>query len=256
MMGKGFKEATLARNYKCNLLETKSFLTIVSADCTFPYFFQFTSFFMGMNSSLRRLLVEPDALHREIIETDLVEKDDVVEGNATPSFLNTLAGDLDTKVVAIHKNTNQRLIIVTQDKTLLTLKRNIAKLGTREWIAPLSTLSTILIALITSNFRYAMGLGASEWRAIFIVCGFVSFGWLVNSIYRSLGCKTFHQVICDICFELGARPKMAPEPVPVRTARKSISASATIAACKIRFGKKSFRKPKKKSLNKVSDASD
>ncbi|MDP6561771.1 MAG: hypothetical protein QF793_02490, partial [Candidatus Peribacteraceae bacterium] len=101
-----------------------------------------------MNSSLNRLLADPDSRERAVLEADLVDKDDEVEGNATPSFLNTLAGDLDTRVIGIHKNTNQRLIVVTQDKTLLTLKRNIAKLGKREWIAPLSTLTTIMIALI------------------------------------------------------------------------------------------------------------
>ncbi|MDA0376364.1 MAG: hypothetical protein O3A80_03585, partial [bacterium] len=147
---------------------------------------------MGLNSSLNRLLADPDARERAVLETDLDHTEDKVEGNATPSFLNTLAGDLDTRVVGIHKNTNQRLIIVTQDKTLLTLKRNIAQLGKKEWIAPLSTLSTIVISLVTSNFKYALGLGPAEWRAIFIVCGFVSFGWLATSLKRSVGSKTFH----------------------------------------------------------------
>mgnify|MGYP004007275127 FL=1 len=114
---------------------------------------------MGLNTTLNRLLADPDSRERSVLESDIVEADDNVEGNATSSFLNTLAGDLDARVIGIHKNTNQRLIIVTQDKTLLTLKRNIAQLGKKEWIAPLSTLSTIMIALITSNFKRALGLG-------------------------------------------------------------------------------------------------
>lgn len=188
---------------------------------------------MGMNTSLNRLLADPDSREREVLEADLYHKEDEVEGNATPSFLNTLAGDLDTRVVGIHKNTNQRLIIVTQDKTLLTLKRNIAKLGKREWIAPLSTLTTIVIALVTSNFKRALGLGSAEWRAIFIVCGFVAMGWLVATAKRSLSSKNFHEVITDICYELGARSK------PIQN---TISAGTMITACKA----KSIQRKKRK----------
>lgn len=193
---------------------------------------------MGLNTTLNRLLSDPDSRQRSILEADIVkiEHEDTVEGNASASFLNTLAGDLDTRVIGIHKNTNQRLIIVTQDKTLLTLKRNIARLGKKEWIAPLSTLSTILIALITSNFKSALGIGPSEWRAIFIVCGFVSVGWLFTSLKHSVGAKSFHEVIRDIVYELGARPKednadMAPN-------AKTLSSNAHFAACKTKLPKK------------------
>jgi len=188
---------------------------------------------MGLNTTLNRLLSDPSSRQRSILETDIVkiEHEDTVEGNASASFLNTLAGDLDTRVIGIHKNTNQRLIIVTQDKTLLTLKRNIAKLGKKEWIAPLSTLSTIMIALITSNFKSALGLGASEWRAIFIVCGFVSAGWLLVSLKNSMGAKTFNEVIHDIVYELGARAKEDA------TDTTTLSSTAQFAACKTKVPK-------------------
>lgn len=196
---------------------------------------------MGFNTTLNRLLSDPDSRQRSILEADIVkiEHEDTVEGNASASFLNTLAGDLDTRVIGIHKNTNQRLIIVTQDKTLLTLKRNIAKLGKKEWIAPLSTLSTILIALITSNFKTALGLGASEWRAIFIVCGFVSTGWLANSLRHSMGAKSFNEVIRDIVYELGARPKEDDMNTMTNSVKTStLSSNAHFAACKTKSPKK------------------
>lgn len=204
---------------------------------------------MGLNTTLNRLLADPDSRERSVLESDIIEHEDHVEGNATSSFLNTLAGDLDTRVIGIHKNTNQRLIIVTQDKTLLTLKRNIAQLGKKEWIAPLSTLSTIMIALITSNFKRALGLGPSEWRAIFIVCGFVSCGWLFASLKRSVGAKSFHEVIQDIVFELGARPKpVMPSDLEKAETPSTMSASALIAACrtKVPRKRKSASKSKKK----------
>lgn len=193
---------------------------------------------MGLNTTLNRLLADPDVRERAVLEADIID-DDIVEGNVTGSFLNTLAGDLDARVIGIHKNTNQRLIIVTQDKTLLTLKRNIAQLGKKEWIAPLSTLSTIMIALITSNFKRALGLGPSEWRAIFIVCGFIACGWLASSLKRSIGAKSFHEVIQNIVFELGARPKPSmPSDLEKTPTPSTLSASALIAACKTKTPRK------------------
>ncbi len=179
-------------------------------ECTFPYFIIFTTQNMGLQNTLHRMIADPDSHERFLLEADIAERREGAGGCTSASFLNSMAGDLDAQVIGIHKNTDQRLIIVTQDKTLLTLKRNIAKLGKKEWIAPLSTLSTILIALITSNFKWALGLGPSEWRAMFIVSGLLSAGWLLIALKQSFGAKTFHDVICDICYELGARPK--PEP--------------------------------------------
>ncbi len=183
---------------------------------------------MGLNHTLHRLLSDPDTRERAVLEADIAE-DDIEDGNATASFLNSMAGDLDARVIGIHKNTNQRLIIVTQDKTLLTLKRNIAQLGKKEWIAPFSTLSTILIALVTSNFKRAVGLGPAEWRAMFIVSGIICAGWLVFALKKAMGAKNFHDVITDICYELGARQK--PEQSETRKG-KTFSASAVIAACR------------------------
>lgn len=165
---------------------------------------------MGLNSTFNRLLSEPDFNERALLETDIPESSEnekLVNNKGQISFLNGLAGDLDARVVGVHKNTNQRLIVVTQDKTLLTLKRNIARLGKKDWIAPLSTVMTIVIALITSNFKYALGLGPAEWRAIFIVSGFIAAGWLIYTVKKSAASRTFHEVIKDIVFELGARPQ-------------------------------------------------
>jgi len=184
---------------------------------------------MGLNHTLHRLLSDPDVRERAVLETDIAESD-AEEGNASASFLNSMAGDLDARVIGIHKNTNQRLIIVTQDKTLLTLKRNIAQLGKREWIAPFSTLTTILIALVTSNFKRAIGLGPAEWRAMFIVSGLISAGWLAFALKKAMKAKNFHDVITDICFELGARPKPATGKASKAT---SFSSSSVIAACRV-----------------------
>ena len=95
-----------------------------------------------MPLSLNRYLSEPTKRERDLLEQDL--PDDAQD----TSIFNGLDSNLDSKVVQINQNTNQKLIVVTQDKTLLCLKRNLAQIGKKEWIAPLSTVSTLLISLI------------------------------------------------------------------------------------------------------------
>ena len=158
-----------------------------------------------MKLDIHRFLTDPDAKDREILKTEIAEPQEPANVSGQISFLNGLAGDLDARVVHISKNTDQKLIVVTQDKTLLTLKKNLALLGTKDWVAPLSTVTTIFLTLLTSNFRYAIGLGPSEWRAIFIVSGMLAVGWLGYSVRKAIHAKTFHEVVTDIVHELGNR---------------------------------------------------
>lgn len=146
-------------------------------------------------------------MERDILETEMIETMEPANVSGQISFLNGLAGDLDARVVHISKNTDQKLIVVTQDKILLTLKKNLSLLGRKEWLAPLSTVTTILLALITSNFKFALGLGPEEWRAIFIVSGLIAIGWLSYAIRKAMNAKGFNEVIVDIVYELGNKKK-------------------------------------------------
>jgi len=113
--------------------------------------------------------------------------------------------DLRAKVVEIDKNTNQKLIIVTHDKVLLCLKRNISRLGKKEWIAPLSTVTTIILALITADFRSALWLGPAEWKAMFVLSGFLATGWLAFMLRRALNALTVNDVTYNIVSQLGGK---------------------------------------------------
>jgi len=113
--------------------------------------------------------------------------------------------NLEARIVKINTNTNQNLIVVTQDKVLLCLKRNIARLGKNDWLAPLSTVTTIMLALLTSDFRSALGLGPAEWKAMFVISGFISTGWLAFTMKRSIRSKTLNEVLYDTVHQLGGR---------------------------------------------------
>ena len=113
--------------------------------------------------------------------------------------------DLQAHIVKINKNTNQKLIIVTHDKTMLCLKRNLSRLGKNEWLAPLSTVLTITLALITADFRGAFGLGPAEWKAMFVISGFITTGWLAHTLRKSLKSLTMNDVIYSTVEQLGGQ---------------------------------------------------
>ncbi|MBU0459052.1 hypothetical protein KJ652_03245 [Patescibacteria group bacterium] len=117
--------------------------------------------------------------------------------------------DLKAKVIKIDKNTNQKLIIVTHDKTLLCLKRNIARLGKKEWVAPLSTVTTIILALITADFRSALWLGPAEWKAMFVLSGFLATGWLAFSLRRSMHALTVNEATYNIVQQMGGKANVS-----------------------------------------------
>lgn len=165
------------------------------------------------------MLDTPSSRERDVLEQDFASSFDHIGTPADvtqSSFIDKLTGDLDARVIHVSKNTDQRMIIVTHDKTLLCLKRNLAKLGRKEWIAPLSTVTTLLISLITSDFKYALGLGQAEWRAMFIVSALIATGWLAHTIRKSLNAKSYFEVIQEIVEELCDHRRPVPDPVTAR----------------------------------------
>ena len=116
-----------------------------------------------------------------------------------------LPDDLQAHVININKNTNQKLIIVTHDKALLCLKRNIARLGKGKWVAPLLTVTTIILALLTADFRGAFGLGPAEWKAMFVISGFIATGWLANTLHKSLKSLSTNDVTYNIVEQMGGK---------------------------------------------------
>jgi hypothetical protein len=82
----------------------------------------------------------------------------------------------------VHINVSQNLIITTEDKLRLCLSEHLKRMERKNsWITPLGILIAILVTLVTSTFK-DVGLSADTWRAIFIIAGVLSLGWLIWSI--------------------------------------------------------------------------
>ena len=78
----------------------------------------------------------------------------------------------------ISTNIKSRLIEVSEDKLLYILDNYSRKVSSSKlWITYLSTGLTLLISLLTSDFKSFIGIDSSAWKGFFIigliVCGFV-----------------------------------------------------------------------------------
>jgi hypothetical protein len=90
------------------------------------------------------------------------------------------------------------VIITTEDKLKLCLQQYVSDTErSKEWIAPLSLLVGLLLALVTADFHDAM-LSASTWQAIFIISSVLSFFWLMASLRRAFGNRTIDDLIKEI----------------------------------------------------------
>jgi hypothetical protein len=80
---------------------------------------------------------------------------------------------------AVHINVAPVVIVTTEDKVKLALhERQEMFLGRDAWIAPLGIFLTILLALLTTDFRRFL-LAAHVWEAIFYISGGAAFLWLL-----------------------------------------------------------------------------
>lgn len=106
------------------------------------------------------------------------------QGPVGPSTISpgSLAGLVD--VSNVHLNVSQDLIITTEDKVRIHLSSHLGRLERkRAWIAPLGVLMTIVITLLTANFKeQSFLLGPDVWHALFVVSAVLSGCWLLYAL--------------------------------------------------------------------------
>ncbi len=101
-------------------------------------------------------------------------------------------------VKKVHDNLSQEVILTTEDKVNLCLLKYLKQMEKkRGWMAPAGVLITIIITLVTSDFK-DVGLEASVWSALFIIAGILSFIWLVFSIFDALKSKSIEDVVTEL----------------------------------------------------------
>ncbi len=84
-----------------------------------------------------------------------------------------------------HINVDQKLICITEDKARLCFHHYLGRVQARQgWVAPAGILIAVTLALVTADFKNALGLSGETWKAAFVLVALLSLAWLVVSIVR------------------------------------------------------------------------
>lgn len=90
------------------------------------------------------------------------------------------------KTSKIYNNTDQNLIIITEDKLNNILKDYCSNLKMKDkWGTPLGISLTILATLVTANFHKTFGLDPAIWKDIFNFSFAAALLWLIKTCYRN-----------------------------------------------------------------------
>ncbi len=94
----------------------------------------------------------------------------------------------DSKFVSqIRNNTKSDFIEITEDKLENILLKHLNNLSkARSWITPVSLFFTILIALLTADFKDFIGIEKSVWKAIFALSLIGTLIWSIISVIQSI----------------------------------------------------------------------
>ena len=99
-------------------------------------------------------------------------------------------------VSEVHTNVDQQIIQITSDKLTIILKEyNESQEKSTDWKNPLSIAITIIIVLLTTEFKNALFIEASVWKAIFVISLAACLIWLIKSVYHIKHKTTIPQVI-------------------------------------------------------------
>jgi hypothetical protein len=100
------------------------------------------------------------------------------------------------RVTKIHGDLSQQIVQMTVDKLRLTLlEHSQALVRSREWATPLGILIAIVLTLVTSKFRDALGMSADSWKAVFVIGAAGTVLWLFRAFFNWLKKPTLDQLL-------------------------------------------------------------
>jgi hypothetical protein len=85
----------------------------------------------------------------------------------------------------VYENLNQEIIYITADKAHRYLSEWRQKTEAQgSWIAPLSLGASLLLALLTADFKDKFGFSKEYWSALFFVALVATIAWLLRTLQR------------------------------------------------------------------------
>ncbi|RJP79258.1 MAG: hypothetical protein C4522_10385 [Desulfobacteraceae bacterium] len=105
------------------------------------------------------------------------------------------------QLVSVEKvslNLAQFVVVTTEDKLRLKLQNHLSEAEkSKEWIAPLSLLVSLSLALLSADFKDFF-LPADTWKAIFIISTVTSCIWMIFALKRAFCTRSIDSLIEEI----------------------------------------------------------
>jgi hypothetical protein len=96
----------------------------------------------------------------------------------------------------VRTNTKSDLIEITEDKLENILLKHLEKLNkVNGWLTPLSLFATILIVLLTAEFKLFFGIEKEVWKAIFALSLLITFIWTLISGFNAIICSKKSSIV-------------------------------------------------------------
>ena len=91
------------------------------------------------------------------------------------------SGYTDCPIVKNYDNLSQEVIRVTKDKLKLALMEHLTHVDAKfRWIKPLGFSTTILLALLTTDFKDRFYLEKTLWQGMFLFIFLIVIGWFIG----------------------------------------------------------------------------
>lgn len=100
------------------------------------------------------------------------------------------------EVHEVHSNLTAEVIEITSEKLELILRAHLSCLDRESsWHAPLGILITIILVLLTTDFKATFGLSADTWNAVFIISGALTIAWLIKTLLNKNKSLSIEQLL-------------------------------------------------------------
>ena len=97
---------------------------------------------------------------------------------------------IDKFVSQVRTNTQSELIEITEDKLENILLKHLSKLNKiKGWLTPVSLFLTILIVLLTAEFKVFWSLEKEVWKSIFVLGLISTIIWSIVAIFTAIKCS-------------------------------------------------------------------
>lgn len=105
----------------------------------------------------------------------------------------------DVPIIEVHRNTDQEIITITEDKLRLIVQNKIFSMEQRNnWITPFTVLLTLILTFCTAKFEPFLGQNPEFWKSMYALITIVMAIWLIICLKKRKNAITIDDLINNI----------------------------------------------------------